>query len=266
MPRAILTYKETKPKPKRKIRAPGLFDVIFSSSAIRRIKKCSVHGVVPIAIGTGVVIEGSFAIEIRCIAVMVCATWILVDIGSAISKEKWIQQWKAITFCAFACLCFCAALGCWYWFLYSFLANQQVDAESNLNIAVYSPPNGDIWKSVFTVRNGSRSDIYAKSMTCTAIRIITDKYMAIGDTHLQHAFPERFILKAAGDGYSDSCLDGDLDNAGNIVCGDITLEFQYELVNQPKDVRNHAYRFIINEKGGKVWYQEALESPGSFCK
>ena len=145
---------------------------------------------------------------------------------------------------------------------------QQVDAANHLIASATTPPNGDMWQTVFAFRNEGKSDIYPRSINCRVHLITTEKFIVVEGApvaNLEHLFPEDFVIRAGSDGQSDECLNGALLDLGGIVCADVTIELQYRLVSQPLEFRTKDYRFVATRDGGKVWYQQALGYQKSYC-
>ena len=266
-PRLKLTYKEAVPRQSTQVCPKNIFDKIFGHPFMREyFRKWSGHGLVPVALGAAVIIEGHLAIQIRAVAVLLCALWLSVDIAIAISEKNWIPAVKHVACSFLTCLCFCAAMWVMQWFLLSVLENQRVDAQKNVKVTMFLPASGNIFKSGVTVSNDSGNDIGGHEIRCKVRKIILDDDVVINGlnkaTFLKYTAP----IRANGDSETSYCLDG-FDSPFKPVCGDVTVDFQYSLTTQEDIKESKQLRFVGKYEGSNfVWRGQNVDYPDTYCK
>ena len=164
-----LTYNEAVPREKRIVYPKGLFDSIFGNRFMREhFKKWSLHGILPVVLGAGVVIEGHSAIEIRSLMVVACAIWVSLDVAIYVSEGNCSKYVKALIWSSVTSVLFCAAMGCMYWFLESVLEDQQNDVYAKMTIQPYTSQSHDFLKTGIAVINNGKTDIQDHTiLTCS---------------------------------------------------------------------------------------------------
>jgi hypothetical protein len=291
----LLRYKEIIPQSRRSW-GKGPFDVIFGSRLLRQtFKKWSAHGLVPVALGALVVIDGSSAIEIRSIAVVACALWLVIDIGAEISDRNVNQQAKLAFFSAVWAVCFSGAMGCMYYFLKSDLDARSAEAYSKLSINMYMPPDGNAFYSEVSIANGGLTLITKKATECRIVQLVglTQQggdlvirnigqvirpdghgYIVpdggsppINDAQLK-LFMDSVPLASGGDAQTDFCIPL-LNAPPNLVtCADVEVTFYYQLETEPGINEHKTLRFVARKEepnSSLRWRQEPVEHPAPYC-
>jgi hypothetical protein len=260
MAKGKLSYKEIKlPRPDRKRPYPiSFFDRLLGSPLMRgAFKRWSAHGLVPVALGALLVIEGHLAVLIRGVAVLVCAAWLALDIGVELSEKKWSPQFKGIAFSLLAALCFVAAMGCMYWILVSTLEKQQNDTYARLTAQVENAPSRDVMETFFTVTNNGNASI-SENTSCLTNLIVADGGYHYIYHNLKSMFFEFPILKGGGDSQSVQCLVIWRGYSPVINCVDVSIQASYALTTQPDVKTEKSFRFVgmPNYLGEFTWVRQ----------
>jgi hypothetical protein len=150
------------------------------------------------------------------------------------------------------------------WWTYSIKEQfEQDDVFQKLSVIAYLPPAEDVFSSSFTVTNGGGNAIAEHQIYCGIKRITTSHWNAIENLPAG-IFPTTSSLSAYGDAQSDECLSG-FGNAGKVVCADVILGIDYQLLTQPGVIKNKRWRFVNRGGNDQVWHQQPIDFSGNYC-
>jgi hypothetical protein len=247
----------------------GLFDRVFGNTFMRDwFHKISVHGITPILIGAAATASGNFNMPIRSIAMLVCATWLSIDLGIWLSGKKWKVQWKFISFTLAFCLSCCIAMSVMYRFLLSALDDQQVEVFNKLDIEVPQPESENPITTMFSARNNGGTDIGDHHISCL------DKFIVFQNLNVFSGDRSSFSKQSGplihgGDRENIPCLESlaMFKGLGPLLCADVKIVLDYALVTQPKLARNKFARFVTRKEGNRfIWYGQPVGGSTDPCR
>jgi len=237
-------------------------------------------------LGALVVIEGSWAIRLRSVAVLLCASWLILSIGIELAGTRISQHKKIQLFCFSFTICYCSAMFCMWWFLFSSLESKREDAYSNLRVSMYMPPSGDLLDSEVAVKNDGKTRITKKLIACyirdlnlgngssvhglgVAAAPNGEKTVIVPPPGVFNPRPymDSISIEGGGDAQTDSCLRIIVSDPYKVVCADVDVWFFYELESEPNTAQLKITRFVAKDSDATVkWSQQPVAYRGPYCK
>jgi len=262
----------------------------FANKTVEKIfTSVPAHWAFPLAIGVLVGITGNSAMVIRSAVLILCASWLSVEIGIKIAATKWREYWKSWIFVVCCNILFCSAMYGMKSFLSSTLADQRDDVYQHLSGEMSIPSTGNVYASQIEVTNRAATTIGRKAIACYVRELhlkndqhdVTMKYFGeistpygpqsfivppVGPLNLD-AFMDSIPLAAGGGAQTDLCLPLVRITNVPVTCADIEVFVAYQLQTQLGIDQMKFFRFVIKTSDdAQKWLKEPPEYNGSYCQ
>jgi hypothetical protein len=269
--------------------ARALFTMVFANKQLQSwFKSIFRHGLFAILVAAGIAITGHSYMVLRSFGIILCAVWIILELGVWLSKKTWSLQRKAIIFSIGFCASCCFAMMVMYSFLDNTLADERTSVWQNLTPEHHTLGNADEpLDEMFTVRNNSEEEISGKNQISCAIHFLSEYDGSMIFSHITMGFengmwvlsgtddptvlkhiPTGLPLNPGGDAQTTPCLSGiRLRGFKGASCVDMTLVFWYSLENQADVEQEKHFHFVGYRQVGRAvsWSQEPENSREDYC-
>ncbi len=114
-----------------------------------------------------------------------------------------------------------------------------------------------------------KTDIGKHQLSCVINYVLTARNIVVDSvpgSNFIVQWPGVIPLKAGGEGESDSCLQAITNpTLGNVVCSDVSVQIDYELITQKGITESKKFRFVFHQDQGPTWHQNLVDFPATYC-